>query len=53
MILVREPRLLLCGPYYTVTIVLYDYIPITDYNDSKKNVCSIRISNINKSYPSV
>ena len=22
--LVRGPRLLLCGPYYTVTIVLYD-----------------------------
>ena len=25
MILIRGPRLLLCGPYYTVTIVLYDY----------------------------
>ena len=25
VILFRGPRLLLCGPYYTVTIVLYDY----------------------------
>ena len=24
MILFRGPRLLLCGPYYTVAIVLYD-----------------------------
>ena len=26
MVLFRGPRLLLCGPYYTVTIVLYDTI---------------------------
>ena len=38
MILFRGPRLLLCGPYYTVTIILYDYYSILPRIHNNKSI---------------